>query len=171
MPLRAYTFVHSGAKLSPADIEILKNIRFPHPRKTTDTSQIRIANEEYTDFIKGNLAVNNVKPAPNGMNYIPGYRRCWKVISTSDRFDNGTMRIIFANDIAVKAIQEHKTKNWPDGAVFCQGCLKQQVNANGTITTGAFWQVEFMIKDAGSMPKTAGWGWARWRGNKAETLW
>jgi len=166
MPLPGYTFVHRGARLRPADIEILKKYTLSRtPRKTTDTSQINIANEEYTDFIKGNLAAINVKPAPNGIDYIPGYRS-WKVISTSDRFDNGTLRIILANDIAVKAIQEQKTKNWPDGAVFAKAAWKQQVNANGTITAGAFWQVEFMIKDARKYAQTAGWGWARWRGNR-----
>jgi hypothetical protein len=167
MPLSAYTLVHKGAKLSLADIEILKKYTLSRtPRKTTDTAQINVANEEYADFIQGKLTpVATIKLAPNGIAYIPGYRS-WKVISITDRFDNGTMRIIFANDIAVKAIQEHQTKNWPNGAVFAKAAWKQQVNADGTVAAGAFWQVEFMIKDARKYAQTAGWGWARWRGNK-----
>ena len=30
---------------------------------------------------------------------------------------------------------------------------------------GNFIQVEFMIKDAKKYASTAGWGWARWKGN------
>jgi len=167
MPLPAYTLVHRGAKLDPADIEILKKYTLSRtPRKITDTAQINVANEEYADFIQRKLTpIARVKSAPNGIDYIPDYRS-WKVMSTSDRFDNGTIRIIFANDIAVKAIQEHQTKNWPDGAVFAKAAWKQQVNADGTVAAGAFWQVEFMIKDARKYAQTAGWGWARWRSNK-----
>lgn len=167
MPLPAYALVHRGGKLSPVDIDILKKYTFSRtPRKTTDSAQFEVANVEYADFIRGKLTpATQVKPAPNGIDYIPGYRN-WKVMSTSDRFDNGTMRIIFANDIAVKAIQEHQTKVWPDGAVFAKAAWKQQVNADSTVSAGAFWQVEFMIKDARKYAQTAGWGWARWRGDK-----
>ncbi|MBO9564331.1 MAG: heme-binding domain-containing protein [Niastella sp.] len=167
MPLPAYTMVHSGAKLKPADIEILKKYTFSRtPRGKTDTVQINMANKEYVDFIQGKLApVTKVAPAPNGIDYIPDYRN-WKVMSTTDRFDNGTLRIIFANDIAVKSIEQHQTKNWPDGAVFAKTAWKQQVNVDGSVSAGAFWQVEFMIKDARKYAETAGWGWARWRGDK-----
>ncbi len=167
MPLPAYTLIHRDAKLKPADIETLKKYAFSRtPRSITDTTQIGVANKEYADFIQGKLApASKVAPAPNGIDYIPDYRS-WKVMSTTDRFDNGTLRIIFANDIAVKAIQEHQTKNWPDGAVFAKTAWKQQVNADGSVSAGAFWQVEFMIKDARKYAQTAGWGWARWRGDK-----
>jgi cytochrome c553 len=167
MPLPAYTMVHSGAKLKPADIEILKKYTFSRtPRVKTDSAQISLANKEYVDFIEGKLVpATKVAPAPNGIDYIHDYRN-WKVMSTTDRFDNGTLRIIFANDIAVKAIEQHQTKNWPDGAVFAKTAWKQQVNADGSISAGAFWQVEFMIKDARKYAQTAGWGWARWRGDK-----
>jgi len=167
MPLPAYTFVHRGARLNPAEIDILKKYTFSRtPRQVTDTAQIKVANEEYADLIQGkSTPAAGVNPAPNGIDYIPDYRS-WKVMSISDRFDNGTMRIIFANDIAVKAIQEHQTKVWPDGAVFAKAAWKQQVNADSSVSAGAFWQVEFMIKDARKYAQTAGWGWARWRGDK-----
>jgi len=165
MPLPSYTMVHKNAKLNPTDIEILKKYTLSRtPRKTTDTSVINTADKEYTRFIQGEITAGNVKPTSNGIAYIPDYRS-WKVISTSDRFDNGTMRIIFANDVAVKAIQNHQTQNWPDGTIIAKAAWKAQVKADGQISIGQFFQVEFMIKDVKKYAKTAGWGWARWRGS------
>ena len=166
MPLSSYTFVHPGSKLSPEDIDVLKKYVLSRtPRKITDSLQRNAAEKEYWDLLQGHSAVRvAVKEAPNGIAYIPGYRS-WRVMSTTDRFDNGTMRIIFANDIAVKAIEEHQTKVWPDGAVFAKTAWKELVNTDGNISPGAFYQVEFMIKDAKKYARTAGWGWARWRGD------
>ncbi|BAV06913.1 Haem-binding domain-containing protein [Filimonas lacunae] len=166
MPLPSYTMVHGSASLSAEDKALLKQYIFSRtPRKTTDTTQLHVADKQYEAFVNGTLqATGKVKPAPNEIAYIPDYRN-WKMMSTTDRFDNGTVRMIYANDIAVKAIEEHHTKEWPDGAVFAKAAWKEQVNADGSVTAGAFWQVEFMIKDAGKYAQTAGWGWARWRGD------
>ncbi|MES2486008.1 MAG: cytochrome P460 family protein, partial [Bacteroidota bacterium] len=105
-----------------------------------------------------------VQDEPNGLAYIPDYRN-WKAISSTERFDNGTMRIIFGNDIAVKAIQNNQTNPWPDGTSFAKTAWKQNVLPDGDITTGAFIQVEFMVKDAQKYAETKGWGWGRWKGN------
>lgn len=42
--------------------------------------------------------------------------------------------------------------------------LEQQDIEPGIVRTGAFLQVEFMIKDSHKYAATQGWGWARWRG-------
>jgi hypothetical protein len=166
MPLPSYLSVHPQAGLSAEDKELLKGyILSRTPRKMTDSTQVAAAEKEYSQALGGKTPVPAmVKPAPNGIAYIPGYRN-WQVMSTTDRFDNGTMRIIFANDVAVKAIQEHQTKVWPNGAIFAKTAWKEQVNADGSVTAGAFFQVEFMIKDSKKYAKTGGWGWARWRGD------
>ncbi|TDW99089.1 cytochrome P460 family protein [Dinghuibacter silviterrae] len=154
MPLPAYTFVHGPARLSPEEVDILKKYTLSRtPRILTDTAEVVTP-----------VSLAAAKPAPNGIAYVPGYRS-WQVLNTSDRFDNGTLRIIFANDIAVKAIQAHQTNVWPDGTIFAKTAWKEQVHADGRVTAGAFFQVEFMIKDAKKYAKTAGWGWARWRGD------
>lgn len=166
MPLPSYTLVHRSARPSEADIAVLKQYIFSRtPRKPTDSAQISMADKQFTGFINGTLkTTGNIKPAPNGIAYIPDYRN-WRMMSTTDRFDNGTIRMIFANDIAVKAIQERHTAVWPNGAVFAKAAWKAQVNADSSVSTGAFYQVEFMIKDDGRYAQTAGWGWARWRGD------
>lgn len=165
MPIPSYAAVHSSAKLNAQQVEILKNYALSlSPRKIADNSQVNSAEKQYNSWIKGELEHPTVKPSPNGLQYIPDYRN-WKAISTTDRFDNGTMRIIFGNDIAVKAIQEKHTNPWPDGTVFAKTAWKQQVQANGNISSGEFLAVEFMIKDAEQYSKTKGWGWARWKGS------
>ncbi len=167
MPLPSYSFIHRDSKLSPKDINLLKQFLLSRtPRKVSDTAQLQQSNISF-EQLQQNKAKHIGKQvvfAPNGIAYISDYRN-WHAISSSDRFDNGTMRIIFANDIAVKAIQNKQTNPWPDDAVFAKTAWKQQVNADGSVTTGAFVQVEFMIKDSHKYAKTKGWGWARWRGN------
>lgn len=166
MPLLSYTAVHSSAKLNARQIEVLKNyaLSLTH-RKITDSTQIGVMEKQYKSWIKGNFnsSRTKVKDAPNGFQYFPDYRD-WKAISTTDRFDNGTMRIIFGNETAVKAIQEHHTNPWPDGSTFAKTSWKQQVLPDGSITTGEFIQVEFMAKDAKKYAKTKGWGFGRWKG-------
>lgn len=71
------------------------------------------------------------------------------------------MRIIFGNDIAIKAAKEHKTNPWPDGTIFAKVAWEQIIDNDGIVTTGAFKQVEYMIKDNKKFSSTKGWGWAR----------
>lgn len=166
MPLPAYTAVHPGAKLNSQEINLLKEYLLSRtPRKMTDSVQAGLVDNQYAQWIKNNKMASERKIAasPNGIEYIPDYRD-WKAISTTDRFDNGSMRIIFANAIAVEAIKNHQINPWPDGAILAKTAWKQQVGKNGIITTGEFIQVEFMIKDAKKYKSTEGWGWARWRG-------
>ncbi|MBE9462391.1 heme-binding domain-containing protein [Dyadobacter subterraneus] len=162
MPLKQYAALHREAKLSAAEILILKSyITSLVSFKTSDTSLVNAANHQYDEWTGTKSA--KVKPAPNGIEYIPDFKN-WKAISTSDRFDNGTMRVIVANDIAVKAIKENHINPWPNGATFAKIAWDELIDSTGKVQTGAFKQVEFMIKDDNKYQKTAGWGWARWKG-------
>lgn len=167
MPLKSYTALHPSAKLDDHSIFVLKNYLttiaarkpnqgIPPVAASKDVEKI-LPNKTITDYSK-------VKPTLNNISYIPDFRN-WKAVSTSDRFDNGSMRIIYGNDIAVKAIAEHQTNPWPDGAIFAKTAWKQKTEADGTMSAGAFIQVEFMIKHAKKYAATKGWGWARWKGN------
>lgn len=167
MPLPSYAFVHPSAKLNSQEIDIIKNYLISiTPRKVTDSAQVKKSAQEFTSLIKKNKNDKKydwVKPAPNGIEYIPDYRE-WKSISTTDRFDNGTIRIIFANKDAVTAIQNKQTNPWPDGSIFAKVLWKQEVDTNGIVSTGEFVHVEYMIKDTKKYADTEGWGWARWKG-------
>jgi len=164
MPLKQYAALHPEAKLTPADISVLKSyISSLVTFKTSDTSKVNARDKQYNKWIGTKTESSNVKPTLNGIAYIPDFRN-WKAISTSDRFDNGTMRVILGNDIAVKAIKENHINPWPNGATFAKVAWEQLVDSSGKVQTGEFKQVEFMIKDDKKYAGTAGWGWARWKG-------
>ena len=109
------------------------------------------------------FALSTPQPAPNGIAFPSDYKN-WKPISSTERFDNNTIRQILGNDIAIKAIAENKINPWPDGATFAKIAWIEQTGADGVIRPGAFFQVEFMIRDSQKYANTLGWGWARWRG-------
>ncbi len=106
-----------------------------------------------------------VQPAPNGITLPENYRD-WRIINTSHRVDNNTMRIIFGNDVAIEAARSGNTNPWPDGAILGKTVWKDSVNDDWekAVVPGDFVHAEFMIKDAGKWAATGGWGFARWKG-------
>jgi len=108
---------------------------------------------------------HKVKPAPNGITLPEGYKD-WRVISSSHRTDNKTMRVIVGNDLAIQSARAGKTNPWPDGAILGKLSWKEQIHPSWptAIVPADFVQAEFMIKDAKKYAATGGWGFARWRG-------
>ena len=177
MPLPAYLHVHPGAKITPEELAVLRNYLTAPPgrdaTKAADAAKaaatdVNIADVEYGKWIRESTAERTakmeVKPEFNGVAYVPDYKN-WKVISSTDRFDNHTLREILGNDVAVKAIAENHINPWPDGTMFAKVAWAQsQPDEKGVVKTGAFVQVELMIKDAKKYASTEGWGFGRWRG-------
>jgi hypothetical protein len=164
MPLPAYSFVHPQTKLSDTEIQLLKDyLAGRTPRKISDSTEITNTNES-SQNPEDQETHSDIKASPNGIEYIDHWRN-WTAISTTDRFDNGTMRIIYGNDIAVKAIQDRQINPFPDGAILAKAAWQQQMGRDSIALPDKFIQVEFMIKNAKKYASTAGWGWARWRGN------
>jgi Haem-binding domain/Cytochrome P460 len=162
MPLRQYTFVHPSAKINAKEAGILQSylntlIKAPAP----DTAKARMADDQYNKWIAGSGITGDIKPMPNGITFMPGYKN-WVAVSTTERTENGTMRVIMGNDIAVNAIRKNHSKPWPDGSAFAKIVWTQLSDTAGNIRTGEFRQVDFMIKNASRYRSTAGWGFARW---------
>lgn len=167
MPLKKYTQLHPSAKISSGDLAVMRAYLVTLvSKKTGDTAKLNAANKQYDQLIKpAEKQLNkhiNVANTLNGIEFMPDYKN-WKVISTTDRFDNGTMRVIFGNEIAIKAIKENHINPWPNGAIFAKVAWDELKDPDGNISTGEFKQVEFMIKDADKYKDTKGWGWARWK--------
>lgn len=163
MPLPSYRRVHPEAAVTEAQLAVLRqylNPPVPAPAASADTSA---ADTQYDAWMHAGNTRPEVKPEPNGVAFLPDYRN-WKVISSTDRFDNHTMREILGNDVAIKAIAEHHINPWPDGTVFAKVAWAQQPDGKGMAQTGAFVQVELMIRDSQKYANTKGWGWGRWRG-------
>lgn len=159
MPIKSYLFVHTDARVSKQELATLKNyLKGLVHAIPNDTAKINARDKQ----LQENKTVHNLPASLNGITYIPDYKN-WQVISTSDRFDNGTMRIIYGNDIAVKAVNDHQVNPWPHGTIFAKAAWDKLEDKDGNVTTGAFKQVEFMIKDDTKYSTTKGWGFARFK--------
>jgi len=167
MPLPAYLRVHPGAAVTSEELAVLRNYLTAPPAADAAkaaATDVNVADVEYGKWIHPSTAAMEVKPEFNGVAYVPDYKN-WKVISSTDRFDNHTLREILGNDVAVKAIAENHINPWPDGTMFAKVAWAQsQPEENGVVKTGAFVQVELMIKDAKKYASTEGWGFGRWGG-------
>ena len=111
------------------------------------------------------VLADDVPPAPNGINLPQDYRD-WRVIASSHRVDNNTLRVILGNDIAVAAARSGTIRPWPDGAILGKLVWKDTVHEawEKAIVPGEFVHAEFMLKDSERWPDTGGWGFARWKG-------
>jgi|HubBroStandDraft_1064217.scaffolds.fasta_scaffold00096_25 hypothetical protein len=167
MPLPAYKQVHPESVITREQLAVLKNYLTPPSQPAATAAEIADADAQYDQWIhsgsiSGSVA-QGVAPAPNGVAFLSEYKD-WKAISSTDRFDNRTMRVILGNDVAVQAIANNHINPWPDGTAFAKVAWFQQPDEKGLVRTGPFFQVEFMIRDSQKYAGTKGWGWARWRG-------
>ena len=164
MPLSSYQFAHPESAITPQQLNVLKEYLTSLESNATATPQdIAAADAQYANWIRQPNSTPAVSPAPNGIAFQPDYKN-WQAISSTERADNNTLRQILANDVAVQAIAENHINPWPDGAAFAKIAWYQEADDRGLVRTGAFFQVEFMIRDSKKYARTLGWGWARWRG-------
>ena len=172
MPLPSYLHVHPGAAVTAEQLAVLRNyltaLAEVDTKAADDVAKASpgesAVDVQYDKWVHSGTGSIDVKPEFNGVAYMPEYKN-WKVISSTDRFDNHTIRQILGNDVAVKAIAENHINPWPDGTTFAKVAWQQtQPDEKGVVKTGAFIQVEFMVKDAKKYASTEGWGFGRWRG-------
>jgi hypothetical protein len=164
MPLPSFRRVHPDTVVTAAQLKVLRDyLAPPATSSAASADDIAAADAEYSKWIRPSGLPMQVAPALNGVAFLPDYKN-WKAISSTERFDNHTMRVILGNDIAIKAIAEDRINPWPDGTTFAKVTWFQQEDDKGIVHTGKFQQVELMIKDHQRYASTAGWGWGRWRG-------
>jgi hypothetical protein len=162
MPIPAYVAFHPDAKISEQDVIVLKNYLLSiSPAQKSSPDDAGAA--QYEKWIPTGNQTSSPHPAPNGIPFPSDYKN-WRPISSTERFDNNSIRQILGNDIAIKAIAENQINPWPDGATFAKIAWIEQTGSDGVIRPGEFFQVEFMIRDKAKYANTLGWGWARWRG-------
>jgi len=165
MPLKSYMTFHPSARVTEKELTILKNY-------VTQLSERNHAVGDTFEIKKAVVRVVKTKPenahdvpeSLNGIRYFEDYKN-WKVISSTNRFDNGTMRLIYGNDITVKAIEENKINPWPNGAVIVKVVWNNQPeDKDGNVKPGNFNNVQLMIRDDKKFKDTEGWGFARFNG-------
>jgi Haem-binding domain/Cytochrome P460 len=164
MPLPDYTRLHPDAVVTPEQVSVIENYLNPPAAPQSESQTDASADDaQYQKWLHPEGTPHRVAPAPNGIEFPADYKN-WKEISTTDRFDNQSVRVILGNDVAVQAIAENHINPWPDGTTFAKIAWAARDDGQGHERTGAFLQVEFMIRDRHKYAATKGWGWARWRG-------
>jgi hypothetical protein len=164
MPKEEYLLLHPEARLDSNQVAALE--KYVLSLETTVPHTTTTPEKQSPDKEKEMVRQKEVKVSPNGIPFMPDYK-LWKAVSSTERFDNNSFRVILANPIAEKAIQEGKNNPYPDGAILAKVVWHQKALSNGAIIPGEFSHVEFMIKNREEFRTTKGWGWARWKG---ETL-
>ena len=166
MPLPRYTRLNPEAAVTASQLTVLRNYLLPpvgeSSARTADTAG---ADAQYQQWIATSSKSVSVPPSPNGIGFLPDYKN-WKAISTTDRIDSGTLRVILGNDVAIRAIADKRINPWPDGTTFAKVAWRQRAGEDGIQQSGMFLQVAFMIKGAARYASTAGWGWAEWVGTE-----
>jgi hypothetical protein len=155
MPLPLYLKGHPGSEVTAEELAVLKEYLNPFKPGL-------VASGVAADAVVKHLAVAG-GTSPNGVPFLPGYQD-WKVVSTTDRGDNHTLRIITGNDLAMKAIEARQLPSWPEGAAFAKITFQAADDGHGHIVPGKFVQVEFMEKHRVQYAGTGGWGYARFKG-------
>jgi heme-binding protein/cytochrome P460 len=164
MPLSRYTRLHPEAVVTPSELAALRDYILPaSPARPAAQPDIEAADAQYRHWIAAASMSLSVQSAPNGSAFLPDYKN-WKAISSTDRSDTNTLKMILGNDVAIRAIAANNINPWPNGTAFAKVSWMRQADDNGVIRTGKFEQVAFMIKDSGKYASTAGWGWAQWMG-------
>jgi hypothetical protein len=165
MPLGAYAALHSSAHLSPEDLVVLKKYALSLSTfKPQDSVLIAAADREFAAYQRGKRRLTDLPTAANGVSYFTGYET-WQVISTTNRFDNiPSIRVVFGNTIAVKAIRENQIAPWPEGAIIVKVVWNITEDKNGVIRPQTVNSVQFMIKDGERFPDSKGWGFAKFDG-------
>ncbi|ASZ12202.1 heme-binding domain-containing protein [Chitinophaga pendula] len=164
MPLPSYAAIHPEAKVSAQDIGVLKAyVRSLATPILTDSSKRQAVQAERDDYKKRQDTAKTLPTSLNGIKYIPDFQQ-WQVLVTTSRFDNNTTRVVYGNDIAVKAIRENHLNPWPEGSTIVKVVWNNLEDGKGDVRPGTFNNVQIMIKDNKRFPETKGWGFARFNG-------
>ncbi|GAA4323732.1 hypothetical protein GCM10023149_24880 [Mucilaginibacter gynuensis] len=157
MPLPSYLAMHPEAQISAAELTTLRNYVNTLPgRHKTDTASI----------VKPGTARQVKPPVPvslNGIAYFADFKT-WQIISTTDKYDGGSMRVVYGNELMIKAIKSRKFP-FPDGTKIVKVVWgKQKEDKDGIVYPGNFQNVQIMIKDSKKYASTEGWGFAKFDG-------
>ncbi|VTR48180.1 heme-binding domain-containing protein [Sphingobacterium thalpophilum] len=171
MPLPSYALMHPGAKLSTNEIETIKRFALSLSEKDSlipahmkVNAAAPLQQKLTSDKMKLASPLPTVPVSPNGIPYNADFKN-WKVIGMSTLIDN-SIRVIYGNDIAVKAIAEENFHPWPEGSAVAKAVFKQTRKANGDIVPGDFVNMQYMIKDGKAYTETEGWGFAKFNGQQ-----
>lgn len=102
-------------------------------------------------------------PEMNGIQLLQfgDFTKNWKIASVRFRQDSKEMRLIYANSIAIEALQKGSYP-FPEGSVFAKVGIKTGVDPafNSSIVPNGTRRFQLMVKDSNKYKETDGWGYA-----------
>lgn len=108
----------------------------------------------------------------NGMKWeeFENFYRDWRMVTSTFRTDRDQLRVIFANDIAWKALNEGKS--FPDGAMFAKTGFQVEEDERFPSSKIPSNQLRLMVmkRDHKLYPDTDGWGYALMNRRRLERL-
>ncbi len=158
MALPKFLALHPDSRMKAEDLDALKAYLAPWSQLPKPSEMPAAAAQA-----KPPVDLAATSPEPGGLAFDPTFEG-WKLLSTTDRGDNYTLRFILGNKVAIDAARAGNVSPWPEDARFAKIAWQQRMGSDGLIHPGAFVQVELMDKGAERYKSTDGWGWGRWRG-------
>lgn len=166
MPPGIFLFIHPSAKVSSQEQTTLEtylsSLTTGQPLDSGGQQAYEKAYAEWNPTRSANFSVRNT---PDGFVFPVDYRN-WLPIAVSLRSDNGTIRLIVGNAMAIDAVRRAQTNPWPDGTILGKIVWKQRKDPHWewAVVPGTLVQIDFMFRDNVKYASTHGWGWARWLG-------
>lgn len=103
------------------------------------------------------------KSVMNGISFkkYAGFEQKWKLVTVRYRKDNRELRFVYANPIAMRAM-DLKMKKYPEGAVFAKVAYLAQPDPafESSLAPSESRRFQFMVKDSQKYKKHNGWGYA-----------
>lgn len=138
-----------------------------------------VDNAPSNDFVFTRVAalpsLNTVGAAtatPNGLD-LPAGILDWRVVGAVNR-DNGTLRAIVGNDVAVDAARSGQTAPWPNGSMLAHFVWADSTNplfddgmfdgVSGSVVPGAFRNITLMVRDDAAYAADGNWAYGNWVG-------
>ena len=97
MPLPAFVRLHPESRVSPEELDVLKEYLAPW---ATAPSQLGTGQTAADNSLLPRVSLAGVEPEFNGLAFDADFES-WKLIGTTDRGDNNTFRFILGNEVAV----------------------------------------------------------------------
>jgi hypothetical protein len=109
--------------------------------------------------VKNKLLAKEVTPI--SYDSFKGFEKKWHQVAVRFRKDTSEMRVIYANKIAQKAIENHMTK-FPDGSVLAKIAYLAEPDPlfESSLRQSQLRRYQFMIKDSTKYLDGKGWGYA-----------
>jgi hypothetical protein len=112
-PLPAYKRAHPESVITTDQLGMLKQyLGAGFALSGATPADVSAADAQCNSWVQRGSAGRTTQPAPNGIESPADYKN-WKTIGSTDRLDNGTIREILGNDIAIRAIANKQINPWP----------------------------------------------------------